>query len=75
MDYGGSAYYYEQLIEEVPCATCHGRRLNPMSLAVTVGGLAIDEFCNLSVDKALEYISNTALELTETEKRIVEAVL
>lgn len=75
MEYGGSADYYEQFIEEVPCATCHGRRLNPMSLAVTVGGLAIDEFCNLSVDKALEYISNTALELTETEKKIVKEVL
>ena len=34
-----------------------------MSLAVTVGGLAIDEFCDLSVDRALEYVSNTALEL------------
>ena len=75
MEYGMSAEYYEQFIEEIPCATCHGRRLNPMSLAVTVGGLAIDEFCDLSVDRALEYVSNTALELTETEMKIVKEVL
>ena len=75
MEYGMSAEYYEQFIEEIPCATCHGRRLNPMSLAVTVGGLAIDEFCDLLVDRALEYVSNTALELTETEMKIVKEVL
>lgn len=75
MEYGMSAEYYEQFIEEIPCATCHGRRLNPMSLAVTVGGLAIDEFCDLSVDRALEYISGAALELTETEMKIVKEVL
>ncbi len=75
IEYGGSAEYYEQFIEEIPCATCHGRRLNPMSLAVTVGGLAIDEFCDLSVEKALEYISSAALELTEMEKKIVKEVL
>lgn len=75
MEYGMSAEYYEQFIEEVPCATCHGRRLNPMSLAVTVGGLAIDEFCNLSVDRALEYVDGATLELTDTERMIVKEVL
>lgn len=75
MEYGMSAEYYEQFIEEIPCAACHGRRLNPMSLAVTVGGLAIDEFCDLSVDRALEYIQSTALELTETERVIVKEVI
>lgn len=75
MEYGMSAEYYEQFIEEIPCAACHGRRLNPMSLAVTVGGLAIDEFCDLSVDRALEYVQSTALELTETERVIVKEVI
>ena len=75
MEYGMNTEYYEQFIEEIPCAACHGRRLNPMSLAVTVGGLAIDEFCDLSVDRALEYISETALELTPTEMTIVKEVL
>ncbi len=75
MEYGMSAEYYEQFIEEIPCEVCHGRRLNPMSLAVTVGGLAIDEFCDLSVDRALEYISSTELELTDTEKEIVKEVI
>lgn len=75
MEYGMSAEYYEQFIEEIPCSACHGRRLNPMSLAVTVGGLAIDEFCDLSVARALEYVQSTALELTETERVIVKEVI
>ena len=75
MEYGMSAEYYEQFIEEIPCSACHGRRLNPMSLAVTVGGLAIDEFCDLSVDRALEYVDSASLELTDTERVIVKEVL
>lgn len=73
--YGGSEEYYEDFIEEVPCPKCHGRRLNPMSLSVTVGGLAIDEFCDLSVKEALSFVAENHLELTPTEAAIVKDVL
>ncbi len=66
--------YYEEFIEEVPCKVCHGRRLNPMSLAVTVGGLAIDEFCDMSVKQALEFINENEMTLSETEKMIIREV-
>ena len=65
--------YYEQFVEEVPCPDCHGARLNPMMLAVTVGGKNIDEFCRLSVTKALEFVEN--LRLTETEQTIAKEIL
>ena len=39
----------EGYMREVPCSTCHGARLNPLSLAVTVDGRTIDEVCGLSI--------------------------
>ena len=53
---GGHDDYYEQFIEEAPCPVCNGQRLNPNSLAVTVGGKNIDEFCRLSVEASLKFI-------------------
>ena len=52
----GNDDYYEQFIEEAPCPVCKGQRLNPNSMAVTVGNKNIDEFCRLSVASALEFI-------------------
>ncbi len=50
--------YYEQFIEEAPCPVCNGQRLNPNSMAVTVGGKNIDEFCRLSVEASLKFIED-----------------
>ncbi len=54
---GGNDDYYEQFIEEAPCPVCHGKRLSPNYLAVTVGGKNIDDFCRMSVSSALEFIT------------------
>ena len=75
MQFGGAEAYYEEFIEEIPCQKCGGRRLNEMALAVTVGGLAIDEFCNLSVTDALKVVSSDRLKLTPSEEMIVKEVL
>ncbi len=61
MQMGGNEYY-EEFVEEIPCPECGGRRLNPTMLAVTVGGLNIDEFCSLSVSEALNFVENLKLE-------------
>ncbi|MCQ2379017.1 MAG: excinuclease ABC subunit UvrA, partial [Victivallaceae bacterium] len=45
-----------------PCPACRGARLNPVSLAVTVGGLSIDRFNALSVEKASGFISQLKLD-------------
>ena len=50
--------YYEQFIEEAPCPVCQGKRLCPNSLAVTVGGIGIDDFCRMSVADALKFIND-----------------
>ena len=53
---------------EIPCDECNGERLSKESLAVTVGGINISDFCKKSVVDALEFIKN--LELSEKEKII-----
>ena len=58
MSMGNNDDYYEQFIEEAPCPVCNGKRLSPNFLAVTVGGINIDDFCNRSVEKALEFIND-----------------
>ena len=65
--------YYQQFVEEVPCKVCHGRRLSDLVLAVTVGGLNIDEICHLSVTKMLEFLDG--LTLTEQQQTIAREVL
>ncbi len=65
--------YYEEFIEDTPCPECHGMRLNPISLAVTVGGINIDEFCRKSVSKALEFVNS--LEFTEMEAAIAKEII
>ncbi len=65
--------YYEDFIEDTPCPECHGMRLNPISLAVTVGGINIDEFCRKSVSKALAFVNS--LEFTEMEAAIAKEIV
>lgn len=65
--------YYEEFIEDIPCPECHGKRLNQMSLAVTVGGINIDDFCRMSVTKALEFVNS--LTFTEMEMAIAKEII
>ena len=63
----------ESYMSAVPCDACHGQRLSPESLAVTVGGLNISQFCDKSVTEALEFVD--ALALTDREKMIAAPIL
>ena len=63
----------ETYMSAVPCEECSGRRLSKVSLAVTVGGINISEFCDKSIKEALEFINN--LELTRREKMIADEIL
>ena len=56
------------LMSDVSCPVCHGKRLKPEVLAVTVGGLNIMELTALSVTNALEFFEK--LQLTEREQLI-----
>ena len=47
----------ESYMTERPCPDCHGARLKPEYLAVTVGGKSIKEFCDLSVTDELAFLN------------------
>ena len=63
----------EECMAEIPCPDCGGRRLKKSALAVTVGGMSIAEFTDLSVIKALEFING--LELTGNDALIAERII
>ena len=52
----------EECMATAPCPTCHGARLSAIARAVTVGGIGIMEFCDMSIAKALEFTDNLHLE-------------
>lgn len=58
---------------EIPCDACHGDRLSAESLAVTVGGINISDFCKKSVVDSLEFVEN--LKLTEKESIIAAEII
>jgi excinuclease ABC subunit A len=55
------------------CASCHGQRLRPESLAVRVKGRGMAEYVSLPISEALELFA--AFELTEREALIATRVL
>ena len=63
----------EECMAEVNCPECSGRRLKKTALAVTVGGMSIAEFSDLSVVKALDFIEH--LTLSEKDSMIAERIL
>ncbi|MCI1220096.1 MAG: excinuclease ABC subunit UvrA [Bifidobacterium sp.] len=65
--------YYESYMREVPCQACHGRRLRPEVLAVTVGEQSIADVCDMPVERALGWVNG--LTLTGSAMQIAGEVL
>ncbi len=63
----------EQHMTEQLCPDCHGARLKKEVLCVTVGGVNIREFTDLSIKKELEFIEN--LKLSERDQTIARLIL
>ena len=63
----------ESYMGEVPCDHCKGKRLSPVSLAVTVGGMNISDFCEMSVTEELNFIDN--LKLNNNQAMIAEPII
>ena len=63
----------ELVMQECECGECHGARLKPEALSVTVGGLNIFEFCSMSIGDELDFIDN--LQLSEKEQMIGNLVI
>ena len=63
----------EEFMTEQPCPACQGRRLRKEALAVTVGGLSIFEFTQLSVTDELKWVNG--LKLTDQQLLIADRIL
>ena len=64
----------ERFMRVRECQSCHGARLKPVVLAVTIHGLNIVDMCNLDVDQTLEVL-NQDLGFTESEEMIAKPIL
>ena len=73
---------FEGFMREVPCPTCAGSRLKPVSMAVTLGaagsshgtgGKNIAEVCAMPISETADYLAN--LDLSVRERQIGERVL
>ncbi len=65
----------EQYMSKVPCPDCHGKRLKPESLAVTVGGLNIADLCDKSVTEMLIFMDELYASLSQREHLIADRIL
>lgn len=63
----------EQYMSEYPCPECGGKRLRDISLAVTVCGLSIAQFADMSVSEALDFINS--IKLSGQEALIADRIL
>ena len=64
---------YEAQMMDTPCPQCHGKRLRPEVLAVTVGGLSIADLSDLSVVKLCDFLDK--LQLTPRQEMIAKQIL
>ena len=60
-------------MREVPCPSCRGARLKPVSLAVTVDGRSIAELCALPVGELAKLL--LTLELSDRDQQIAQRIV
>ena len=63
----------EQVMKACDCPDCHGARLKPITLGVTVGGINIYEFTKMSVTAALKFLDG--LQLSDRDRMIADQIL
>jgi excinuclease ABC subunit A len=68
----GQREAFEGYMRLVPCPTCDGARLKPLSLGVTVDGRSISDICTLPIREAAGALAG--LELSERDRMIAEPV-
>ena len=60
-------------MREVPCPSCQGARLKPVSLAVTVDGRSIADYCALPIGELAKLL--LSLELSDRDQHIAGRIL
>ena len=71
----GAKRWYQSFMSQQPCPACGGKRLRPESLAVTIGGLNINEVMRLNIREALQWAEGINKDLGVEEKVIAEEVV
>ena len=64
---------YMDYMTSVPCPSCHGQRLKPEVLAVTLGGKNISQVTEMSIKDIQKFFDN--LELNEKQRAIGDLIL
>ena len=64
---------YEEYMTNIECPSCHGMRLRPEVLAITVGGKNISQVTEMSVADIQKYFQN--LQLSGRDEMIAERIL
>lgn len=62
-------------ISTKPCLTCHGKRLKPVTIAVTIDGKNIIDTTEMSVEEALEFFKELETKLNDREYTIARLIL
>ena len=62
-----------QYMGDTVCPDCHGQRLKKEALCVTVCGKNINEFCDMSISEALEFVKS--IKLSERDMMIASQIL
>jgi len=60
------------MLDELPCLSCQGGRLNPVARHVTINDVSICDLCRLPIDKAYAFIN--ALSLSSQEGKLLDEV-
>jgi excinuclease ABC subunit A len=63
----------EKFMQEKPCYKCHGLRLKPEVLAITIGENSIMDICQLSIDEALQWANN--LDFNPTHQKVSKLIM
>lgn len=69
----GAKASYEELMRDEECPACHGLKLKPESLAVTINGMNIINLTGMNLTNADEFL--THLEFTQTQHMIADQIL
>ena len=66
---------YEDYMTETPCSACHGARLKPETLAVTIGGKSIADLTALTIREADTFLTEAEKDFSPREAKIAVEIL
>ncbi|WP_338972433.1 excinuclease ABC subunit UvrA [Spiroplasma endosymbiont of Panorpa germanica] len=68
-----SRKWYAKFMASKTCKTCKGARLNSTALAIKINNFSINDFTNLAIDEALDFLLN--IKLNANQEKIANLVL